>query len=507
MNRIAFRPRAGFWISLLLAAAGAAAIVLLPWEIVGAPVLSAMFFGGLAAGLILWDSPAEERRFVIRLFVVALVVRLLAALLIRWATGGGDSHTPSDAVSYDRAAWVLARNWQSPATPPEGLGPLFFIADDFYPRLLAGLYFVLGHSPVAAVVLNTVLGASSVYIVYRLGTILFGPVTARWAGWLAAFYTGFWWWEMLLLKDTLFLFLILLFFLSLHRLWNRLALPDRSAADWLRAAVWGALLLLIFSLAGEIREYVPVLLLAAAALLPVAVFLRSGRSWRWVLVAGAAAVVAVIFWRQILTRELVPVSVDPQSMLFQITELPVTKNVGTFLRWVLGHPPAFLQYMALASFTSALAPYAWILPGTVPEVTQFEPGMIAFPGMWMWYALIPFSVFGAVQAVRRSKGEAWPVVFFAAAAFLLFAFFIPRESRHRDIVMPFALLLAAEGLVFSRRWWLLGLMVWIPLTGFVAWKWHSLVPILLAAGLAAAGILVWRIRVIRRRKPLLVKER
>jgi hypothetical protein len=507
MNLLTFHPRAGFWISLLLAAAGAAAIAFLPWETVGAPVLSVLLFGGMAATLALRDSPADERRFVVRLFIVALAARLLAALLVRLAMGGDFSALPSDAVSYDRAAWVMARNWRSPGSGAEGLGPLAFIIDDFYPRLLAGLYFLIGHSPAAAVALNAVLGASSVYLVYRIGAILFGPVTARWAGWLAAFYTGFWWWEMMTLKDALFLFLILLFFLSLHRLWNNLIQPYRSGANWMRAALWAGLLILIFSVAGEIRVYVPVLLLVAAVLLPVAVFLRAGRPWRWILVIGAAAAIVIVFWQKIMARELVPVFVDGQSMLFQVTELPVTENVGVFLGWVIGHPLAFARYMALAVFSSALAPYAWILPGTLPEVQRYDPGMIAFPGMWMWYVLMPFSIFGVVQAVRRSEGEAWPMVFFTAAGFLLFAFFVPRESRHRDIIMPFALLLAAQGLVYSRRWWALGLAVWIPLIGFIAWKMHSLAPILAAAAAAVVGAVLWHARMIRRRESPLVKER
>jgi hypothetical protein len=507
MTLAAFHPRTGFWISLLIAAAGALAVAFLPWETIGAPMLSVLLFGGMAVGLALRDSPAEERRFVIRLLLVALAVRLLAALLFGLALGGGGSYLPSDAVSYDRAAWVMARNWRSPALPPEGLGPLEFIFDDFYPRLLGGLYFLLGHSPAAAVALNGVLGASTVYLVYRIGAMLFGPVVARWAGWLAVFYTGFWFWEMMTLKDALFLFLILLFFLALYRIWGFLVRPDRSGAHLLRAALWGAVLVLIFLAAGEIRVYVPLLLLIAAGLLPVASFLRPDGRGRWILVIGAVAVVLAVFWPKIMSRGLVPVAVNPDSMLFQVTELPATENVGVFLEWVLAHPAGFARYMALAVFSSALAPYAWILPGTLPEVPRFEPGMIAFPGMWMWYLLIPFTLFGTLQAVRRTRGEAWPVVFFAAALFLLFSFFIPRESRHRDMIMPFALLFAAEGLVYSRRWWALGLAVWIPLTGFIAWQLNSIVPILLAGVLAAAGLFVWHIRIRRRMDARLVKER
>ena len=77
----------------------------------------------------------------------------------------------------------MARNWRNPASVPEGLGSLEFIRSHLYPRLLAGLYFVVGHSTAAAVIFNTVLGVSSVYLVYRLGVLLLGPAAARWAGW------------------------------------------------------------------------------------------------------------------------------------------------------------------------------------------------------------------------------------------------------------------------------------------------------------------------------------
>jgi hypothetical protein len=273
-----------------------------------------------------------------------------------------------------------------------------------------------------------------------------------------------------------------------------------------QAALWGAVMMLIFLAAGELREYVPLLLLCSALWLPVVAFLRSGGAGRWAVVLAAAAAVIAVLWPRIMARELVPVAVEEDSLFFQSVELPATENVAVFLGWVGEYPASFAQYMALAAFSSALAPYAWILPGTLPEVPRFEPGMIAFPGMWMWYLLIPFTLLGMVQAIRRSRGEAWPIFFFAAAGFLLFSFFIPRESRHRDIVMPFALMFAAEGIVYSRRWWLLGLIVWIPLVGFIAWKMQSAVPVLLAAGLAGGAILIRDIRTRRRRNALRIRE-
>ena len=183
-----------------------------------------------------------------------------------------------------------------------------------------------------------------------------------------------------------------------------------------------------------------------------------------------------------------------QSLLFQTTDVPVTSTLGAFLAWIIGHPAGFVLYLVLSTISTALAPYAWIFPGTLPGVSGFDPALIAFPGMWLWYAMIPFSILGFFQAVRRTRGDVWPVVVCGAGLFLVFSILIPRESRHRDMIMPFALMLAAEGLVYAWKWWYLGLVFWVPLTGLMAWKLHSPLPILFAALIAAAAWIIWRVR-------------
>jgi hypothetical protein len=496
-----------FVLSAFLAVAGALGLAVLPWETVGAPLFMVLLAGGLALGLALFDSPTEERRFVVLLFLVALAVRLAAAAFFHWAVSGNPTYLYDDANTYDRVAWTLARAWHASEAASVNVGPVDFVLDDIYPRWLAFLYFWIGHAPAAAIVINAVLGASSVYLVYRISAMLFGPVTARWAGWLTTFYTGFWLWEMMTLKDALFLFFILLFFLGLYRLWNIWVLPDKTPARLLRAAGWTAVMLAVFLVAGQLRNYIPCILAGAVILIPLVEFLKSGRVWRWALVIGSAVLLLMVFWPKISSRVLYPVAIGSESTLFQITEVPDTKTVGTFLGWIAAHPLGFIRYMALAMFSTVLAPYAWLLPGTLPEVPRFETYMIAFPGMWLWYLLLPFSIFGIREAVRRSRGGIWPVLFYTVAVFLLVSIFIPREYRHRDMIMPIALILAAEGLVFSRKWWVVGLFVWLPLIGFIAWKLASIVPILLALGAAAAAAFVWHLRMRRRREDQLVRLR
>jgi hypothetical protein len=490
-----------FWIPIGLAAAGALAIAFLPWESLGAPVLMVLLAGGAALGWVLRDSPPEERRFVLRLFLAALGVRLLATVVFYALTRGDPKFLFKDAIGYDRLAWILAQAWHNHGILPEALGRLAWVEDDAYPRALAGLYYVIGRGPGAAVALNAVLGSMSVYLVYRISVILFGPLPARWAGWLTVFYTGFWLWGMMLLKDTLFLFFLLLFFLALYRLWHLLIPADFSRVVILRAAGWAAAMILAWAGAGAIRDnanYASSAMAVAVVALPLVWFLRSAKIWRWVLVLAVLAIGVVILWPRIGSYALPHIAVNDQSLLFQATEAPETGTVSVFMKWIIGHPLSFGRYLLLSTASTALAPYAWILPGTVSGVTGFDSSMIAFPGLWMWYALIPFAVLGLIPAIRRTKGDVWPMVIFGAGIFLAVSIFIPREFRHRDMIMPIALMFAAEGLVFSRRWWYLGLVFWIPLAGFIAWKLHSPVPVLLAAILAAFAGIVWRVNRKRR---------
>jgi hypothetical protein len=491
------------WVAILLAVAGSLVIAFLPWEALGAPVLMVLLGGGAAMGWVLRDSPAEERRFVLRLFLAALGVRLLATVVFYALTGGNPQFLYKDATGYDRIAWILAQAWHNHGILPEAVGRLAWMENDAYPRALTVLYYVIGRTPAAAVAINAVLGAASAYLVYRISAILFGLVPARWAGWLATFYTGFWLWGLMVLKDTVFLFFLLLFFLALYRMWYLLIQADFSRARIFQIIGWAAVTGLAWAGAGAIRDtanYAGSAMAVAAVALPMVWFLKSANIWRWALVLSAGAICLAILWPRIGSYPLQPIAANDQSLLFQAVEVPDTGTVSVFLKWIINHPVGFGEYLFLSTASTALAPYAWILPGTVPEVTGFYSSMIAFPGMWLWYALIPFAVLGLVPAIRRTKGDVWPMVIFGVGIFLIVSIFIPREFRHRDMIMPFALMLAAEGLVFGRRWWYLGLFFWIPLAGFIAWKLHSPVPVLIAAILAASGGIVWW--VIRKRRIL-----
>lgn len=478
------------WILLAALALGAgAAVAAMPWEAAGAPALALFVFGGLALLLAFADTVSEERPFVAALFLTALGVRLLAAAVYALATGGEARFLLNDAVAYERVGWFLAQSAHGSLPPGEGLGNLAWLASYTFPNILAAIYGIVGRSPAVIVVCNSVLGAATVYIAYRLSSLILGPVTARLAGWLIALYSGLWIFSLMPLKDALILFLVMLSFLSFYRFWIILVSGLYAGKEILSGALW--LTLFSASLAAEyfLRDYTLIPQVTALAVLPVIWMIRT---WKWRGVGAVALLLVVVAWiaaPSIARMTISQAAVEAGSPILDLATPPPGGKLTDVFAWLMVHPVEFIRYLLVASAATLIAPFAWMIPGWVPDAAPFGPMTVAYPGMWMWYALIPFSAFGLISAIRHSKGDALPLIVFAVLMFMVVAILIPRESRHRDLIMPVALILAAEGLIFSRRTWRIGVLFWIPLLAFMAWKVDQLSGFL-ALGAILAVVLV-----------------
>jgi hypothetical protein len=242
-------------------------------------------------------------------------------------------------------------------------------------------------------------------------------------------------------------------------------------------------------------------MLASASLL---VLVWIGRRFRWpgLAVAGVLIVLGgILLWPRFAAVGLPAINPGTDSTLAKAAVIPPTGSVGGLAAWSLANPVAAAKYFLLAAGATAISPFAWIFPGMLPDASPWGPYTLAYPGMWMWYLAMPFSLLGAVSAVRRSRGETLPLIFFAAVLFIVFAVLIPREERHRDIVMPMALILAAEGLVYARRYWAAGLLIWGPLVLFMAWKLTVLPYAVILLVLAAVLLLIrWSLGQMRARQ-------
>jgi hypothetical protein len=112
--------------------------------------------------------------------------------------------------------------------------------------------------------------------------------------------------------------------------------------------------------------------------------------------------------------------------------------------------------------------------------------------MWLWYLVLPFAVLGVWSSLRRSRGNVVGLLVFAAVLLMLFSVTIPRESRHRDLIMPVLLLLASAGIVFNWRLKRLAWFAWVPLLFAAVVKLEAWVPLLASAASASViAALIW----------------
>jgi hypothetical protein len=281
---------------------------------------------------------------------------------------------------------------------------------------------------------------------------------------------------------------VLLFFWTLQRLMSQAP----SAA---RLIGWGGATLAAGAAVVLMRDYVFI-----AAELGAAVFLFAravqARRLRWFLVIGLLALAAALFpvMRRLADFTLPLGNFGAGSFLSgYFSGLPPSANVTELLAWALGHPISFVAYLGLSVTSTVLAPYAWILPGTIPAAPAFGPYTVGFPGMWLWYLVLPFAVLGVGSSLRRSRAGIAGLLTFAALLLVVFSLAIPRESRHRDLIMPVLLLLASAGIVFNWRLKRLAWFAWVPLLFAAVVKLDAWVPLLASA--VSAAVIAAQIRV------------
>jgi len=167
------------------------------------------------------DKAAEDPRFTIKLFLAAFVLRALFTFI--------HTHTYlfSDMLGYNEAAISLLQDHQfrvkgiiSASRPP------------IYPYFLVVVYYIFGHSLLAARLVQAVTGALTAVIVFKCGEIMFDRRSGVLAGLFYAGYTAAWAFGDMLLTENLFtlLLMITVFFML------KIIVPGAGGAEYYSAA-------------------------------------------------------------------------------------------------------------------------------------------------------------------------------------------------------------------------------------------------------------------------------
>jgi len=146
-------------------------------------------------------------------FAGALLVRLLHLAVFR--VNPMFRHPELDPRYYDEWGQRLAAgNW---------MGDAVFEMSPLYPYFLGAVYTVFGHSYSMVTFLQAILGATTAWLVYRIGLELFGRAPGLVAGALAAVYPVSVYYDIMIMKTSLGLFfavLALFFVVSRRTPWH-----------------------------------------------------------------------------------------------------------------------------------------------------------------------------------------------------------------------------------------------------------------------------------------------
>lgn len=367
------------------------------------PYLGLTVFGACGLG----SLSSQQRRHVLSLCALCLMLGLAYALLIHlnpWAEGGVFQH--KDDASYDRWGWLIAQEWRKGGFPD--LSSEFMIGSlhTGYYRLVAGLYVVLGHKPLAGIAINLLAMAFLPLATYFLTLQLFDEKSALRAAIISALYPAFWFHSAFLLRDvwiTLFFVAATIAALRIVSKPLRNCLPD-----------FALLILFIFQLF-LLRYYLAVLIVAAWGLYELAL----GRRRR---IAAGAFLSAIIL---ILTARLLPEVAHLQDRMFQSFTWSIPRH--------LDHVQAVMGRVAIGGAKLFLAPLPWATAG------GYHIDYFLWSGQWMMYLLLPLGLLGVIRTLRHGTGQAFilvmPIVFAALGFAIAYGGSVPRQRMFIDLAL------------------------------------------------------------------------
>ncbi len=296
----------------------------------------------------------EDRLALFGAVIFALIFRTLVAATLEGylnVVRPGDVFAGDESVYLD-AARALANHWLHPSAPFDGTNQYL---RSQYVMGIAGVFSAIGPNVLVIKLLNSLLGSLAPLFLYRTMRDLRMP-SARIATVLLLFFPSLAFWSTLALKDAYIEFFVL------GAVWTSTRFVKTGNYWWILATA------AMFVPTESVRRYVFVILAIAWLFVPIALSTRTARFRAAVAIAGAVAVLFVI-WNPL--RDL-----GPNPLYIPILTRGSAARAGSNfvdpLPLVPGEPGARFQ-IAISNSTGALA-NATPLPGTTPSTLVVTPG-------------------------------------------------------------------------------------------------------------------------------------
>lgn len=397
----------------------------------------AVLFGSFCVIIaVLWINKSfegEEKIFLRRLFIVALLIRVGLATAtyifnIQEFFGG-------DSLTYDNAGYALYNSWFGYSGDEmneyyltfatRGSGSGFGMA-----YIVAAIYSIIGRNPLAIQFLNCVLGAATACLVYVCAKDIFkNSRVARVSAILVGFFPSLILWSSQGLKDGIICFLLALainLLFSLHRQFN-----------------YGNIILLLTAMVGiyTLRFYI---FFAFVVAVLGSFFLGAQKS-----AASVGKQIAVLI---IITLGLTYLGVlrNAQENLNQFGNLEALQNSrldqarsaesGFGQDIDVSTPTGAIQAIPIGLVYLMLAPFPW-------QIANFRQ-LLTLPEVLIWWCLIPFMIYGIWYTLKNKLRASIAVILLTSLLTVAYSIFqgnVGTAYRMRSQMQIFYFIFIAVG--------------------------------------------------------------
>lgn len=375
-------------------------------------------------------SIKQDRRFLLHIFLMGLLMRVLVGgLIYRFELQG---FFGGDAFTYDQYGYLLSYSWQ--------YGTIF--ADEWFTTgggggwgmiyIVGAIYTVVGRNMLAVQFFNAVLGAATAPIIYLCAQHLFSNTkVSRTSAYLVGLYPSLILWSSQGLKDSPIIFLLALSILATLKLGERLNLKYFLI---LVAALFGIL---------SLRFYIfYMLIVAIGGTFVIGQRAISAQSLmrQFVIVIGLGLALTYLGVSQTASTQIenyanleaVQHSRATQSRLANTgfaQDVDVTTTSGALTALPVG-----LTYLLFA-------PFPWQLLNLRQSIT--------LPEMIVWWGSFPLLVLGLWFAIKYRLRQVLPILIFTVMLTLAYALVqgnIGTAYRQRSQLLIFYFMFVAVGL-------------------------------------------------------------
>lgn len=386
--------------------------------------------------LIVLARTREQKTFLMRLFVVAVLVRIIIATVI--FTAHLEEFFGGDANTYDIFGQSLVEAWHGDAyhagkyksfvqSGASAWGMIY---------LVAVVYELIGPNMYAIQLINAAVGSATAIVVYYTAQTLFSNTrVSKVAAVLVAFFPSLILWSSQALKDALIMLALALAILATLRL------MEKITAGYV-LVLTGCLLALL-----SLRFYIFYMMTAAVAGSFI-IGLKSMSAQSFMHRFVAVGVIGLAFtWFGVLRYAEMQFDRYANLQMLQMSRMDQATAGSGFGKDVdVGTAEGALSVIPLGLIYLLFAPFPWQFNSLRQSIT--------LPEMIVWWFAFPLLVLGLWYSIKHRLRQVSPIIIFTTMLTLAYSLFqgnVGTAYRQRSQLLVFYFIFVAVGAIIMKE--------------------------------------------------------